>query len=93
MSSLKNKTKFSDIHPQVFLSLACNRHDVLFMLGPSSGKNQVSTLVTDHIQKRRCQASFFSFEYNLLQKLLTEFYHCMDQASDATRIHSMYIEN
>ena len=37
------------------------------------------TLVTDSIEKRRAQAGLFSFQYNLLQKLLTDFNHYMDQ--------------
>ena len=34
----------------------------------------------DYIQKRRGEPGLFSFEYNLLSKLLTDFYNYMDQA-------------
>ena len=50
------------------------------MPGPGSGKNLLTTLVTDYIQKRREEPGPFSFEYNLLPKLLTDFYHYLDQA-------------
>ena len=38
----------------------------ILMPGPSSGKNLISILVTDYIQKKRGQALLFSFKYNLL---------------------------
>ena len=50
------------------------------MPGPCSGKNLISILVTDYIQKRRGQALLFSFEYNLLPNLISDFNHCMDRA-------------
>ena len=53
-------------------SLRCLVHVVTFTL--------ISILVTDYIQKRRGQALFFSFEYNLLPNLISNFYHYMDQA-------------
>ena len=51
------------------------------MHGPCSGKNLISILVTDHIQKRRGQAFLFSFEYNLLANLISNFNHYMDRAT------------
>ena len=45
----------------------------------TSGKNLLTTLVTDYVQKRRGQALLLSFEHNLLSKLLTDFYHNTDQ--------------
>ena len=42
-------------------------------------KNLSTFLVIDYVQKRRCQALLFSFEHNLLSKLLTNFYHYTDQ--------------
>ena len=50
------------------------------MRGLCSGKNLLTTLVTDYIQKRRGHALLFSFKYNLLSKLLTDLYRYMDQA-------------
>ena len=50
------------------------------MPGPCSGKNLISILVTDYIQKRRGQALHFSFEYNLLPILISNFNHYMDRA-------------
>ena len=47
---------------------------------PCSGKNLISNLVTDYIQNRRGEPGLFSFEYNLLPKLISNFYHYMDQA-------------
>ena len=38
------------------------------------------TLATDYIQKRRDQALLFSFEYNLLPNLISDFNHYMDRA-------------
>ena len=38
----------------------------------------LSTLVADYIQTRRGHALLFSFEYNLLPKLLTDDYDYMD---------------
>ena len=35
------------------------------MPGPCSGKNLISILVTDYIQKRRGEPGHFSFEYNM----------------------------
>jgi hypothetical protein len=43
-------------------------------------KSFISILVTDHTQKRRDQALFFSFEYNLLPDLISNFNHYMDRA-------------
>ena len=43
-------------------------------------KNLISILVTDYIQKRRGQALLFSFEYNLLPNLISNFNHYMDRA-------------
>ena len=37
----------------------------------------ISNLVIDYIQKRREGPGLFSFEYNLLPKLITIFYHYM----------------
>ena len=46
------------------------------MPAPFSGKNLLTTLVTGYIQKRRgLYTLLFSFEYNLLPKLLPYFYH------------------
>ena len=45
------------------------RNNTYLMPGPCSGKNLISILVTDYIQKRRGQA-LFSFEYNLLPNLI-----------------------
>ena len=47
---------------------------------PCSGKNLISNLVTDYIQKRRGEPCLFSSEYNLIPKLISNFYHYMDQA-------------
>ena len=46
---------------------------------PCSGENLISNLVTDYIQKRRGEPGLFSFEYNLLPKLTSIFYHYTDQ--------------
>ena len=54
---------------------------------PSSSKNILATLVTDYIPKRRGELGLFSFEYNLLPKLLTDFYYYMDQP-----LSSLYYE-
>ena len=43
-------------------------------------KNLISILVTDYTQKRRGQALLFSFEYNLLPDLISNFNHYMDRA-------------
>ena len=40
----------------------------------------ISILVTDYIQRRRGQALLFSFEYNLLPNLISNFNHYMDRA-------------
>ena len=40
----------------------------------------ISSLVTDYIQKRRGQALLFSFEYNLLPNLISNFNQYMDRA-------------
>ena len=53
------------------------------MPGPCSGKSLISILVTDYIQKRRGQAHLFSFEYNLLPNLLSNFNYYMDSATVA----------
>ena len=50
----------------------CPIHVVTFTL--------ISNLVTDYIQKRRREPSLFSFEYNLLPKLISKYYCFMDQA-------------
>ena len=47
--------------------------DFCLMPGPCSGKKLISILVTDYIQKRRGQARLFSFEYNLLPNLISNF--------------------
>jgi hypothetical protein len=52
------------------------------MPGPCSGKNLITVLVTDYIQKRRGQALLFSFEYNLLPNLISNFNQYMDRESD-----------
>ena len=49
------------------------------MPGPCSVKNLISILVTDYIQKRRGQALLFSFEYDLLPKLISNFNHYLDR--------------
>jgi hypothetical protein len=46
------------------------------MPGPCSGKIFISILVTDCIQK----ALLFSFEYNLVPTLISNFNHYMDTA-------------
>ena len=51
------------------------------MPGPCIGKNLISNLVTDYIRKRRDQELLFSFEYNLLPNLVSNFNHYMDQAT------------
>ena len=50
------------------------------MPSPCSGKNMLTTLVTDYIQKRGGDPGLFYFENNLLSKLLTNFYYYMHQA-------------
>ena len=50
------------------------------MPGPCSGKNLISILVTDYIQKRRGQALLFFFEYNMLPNLISNPNHYMDRA-------------
>ena len=40
---------------------------------PCSGKNLISNLVTDYIQNRRGEPGLFSFDYNLLPKLISDF--------------------
>ena len=52
----------------------------MLMPGPFSGKNLISILVTDYIQKRRGQALLFSFKYNMLPNLISNFNHYMDRA-------------
>jgi hypothetical protein len=47
---------------------------------PCSGKNLITILLTDYIQKRRGQALLFSFEYNLLPNLISNFNHYMYRA-------------
>ena len=42
--------------------------------------SMLSILATDYIQKRRGQALLFSFEYNLLPNLISNFNHYMDRA-------------
>ena len=51
------------------------------MPGPCSGKNLISILLTEYIQRRRGQALLLSFEYNLLPNLISNFNHYMDSAS------------
>ena len=43
---------------------------IILMAGPCSGKHFISILGTDYIQKRRGEPGRFSFEYNLLPKLI-----------------------
>ena len=50
------------------------------MPGPFSNKNLISIRL-DYIQKRRGTALFFSFEYNLLPNLISNFNHYMDSAT------------
>jgi hypothetical protein len=62
------------------------------MPGPCSGKNLISILVTDYIKKRRGQALLsspllFSFEYNLLPNLISNFNHYMDRALQDSLLH------
>ena len=45
-----------------------------------SGKNLISILASDYFQKRRGQALLFSFEYNMLPNLISNFNHYMDRA-------------
>ena len=52
------------------------------MPGSCSGKNFISILVTDYIQKRRGQALLFSLEYNLLPNLTSNFNHNIRQHVD-----------
>ena len=47
---------------------------------PFSSENFISILVTDYVQKRRGQAILFSFEYNMLPNLISNFNHYMDRA-------------
>ena len=54
----------------------------ILMPDPCSGKNLISILVTDYIQKRRGQALLVSFEYNLLPNMISNFNHYMDRAPD-----------
>ena len=42
------------------------------MLGPSVGKNLLTTLETDYIQERGEYLGLFSFEYNLLPNLTSK---------------------
>ena len=72
-------------HPNIGLLLeiaVSKQRPATLMPGPCSGKNLISILVTDFIQKRRGQALLFSFEYNLLPNLITNFNHYMDRAND-----------
>ena len=46
----------------------------ILMPGPCSGWNLISNLVADYIQKRRRDPGLFSFEHNLLPKLISNFY-------------------
>ena len=51
------------------------------MPDPCSCKNLLTILViVIYIQKRTGEPGLFSFEYNLLPKLLTDVYHYLDQA-------------
>ena len=43
-----------------------------------------SDLVTDYIKNGRGEPGLFSFEYDLLPKLLLNFYQYMDQALNGT---------
>ena len=53
--------------------------------------SMISNLVTDYIQKSKREPGLFSFEYNLLPKLISNFYHYMDQASVLEiRIHIIF---
>ena len=51
---------------------------ITLMPGPCSGNFFISILVTYYIQKRIGQALLFSFEYNLLPNLISNFNHYMD---------------
>ena len=44
------------------------------MPGPCNGKNCIPILVTDYIQERRGEPGLLSFEYNMLPKLISNFY-------------------
>ena len=57
---------------------------------PCSDENLISNLVTDYIQKRRDQALLFSFEYNLLPNLISNFNHYMDRALVLTLCQSYF---
>ena len=57
----------------------------------SGGKNLISILVTDYIQKRRGQALLFSFEYNLLPNLISNLNHYMDRALDQSCLQFLYV--
>ena len=57
----------------------CSQTWPAIMPYPCSGQNLISNLVTDYIQKRRGEPGLFSFEYNLLQKMISNFYHYMDK--------------
>ena len=50
----------------------CPIHVVTFTL--------ISNLVSDYIQKRKGEPGLFSFEYNLLPKLISNFNQYMDRA-------------
>ena len=53
----------------------------------------ISNLVTDYIQKRRGEPGLFSFEYDLLPKLISNFYHYMDQTINIKdKISHTYLE-
>ena len=58
---------------------------------PCSDYNLMPDLVTDYIQKRRGEPGLFSFEYNLLSKLISDLYHYMDQAIVSDSVYCIKI--
>jgi hypothetical protein len=66
------KSRFSNCWFRIWQRTWCLVHVVV--------KKLISILVTDYIQKRTGQALLFSFEYNLLQNLISNFNHYMDRA-------------
>ena len=47
----------------------------------------ISNLATDYMQKRRGEPGLFSFEYNLLPNLISNFNHYMDRALSNFFLH------
>ena len=66
------KSRFSNCWFRIWQRTWCLVHVVV--------KKLISILVTDYIQKRTGQALLFSFEYNLLQNLISNFNHYIDRA-------------